>query len=104
MLRTGPSVVALFSLVALSTPAGAADVAAGKELSLRWCAACHLVAADQQPAPTAAPPFAAIAGKPGFNADQLAKSIQFPHPLMPGRELSRTQAADVAAYIATLAK
>jgi hypothetical protein len=27
-----------------------------------------------------------------------------PHPQMPGRELSRDQASDIAAYIATLAK
>jgi mono/diheme cytochrome c family protein len=51
-----------------------------------------------------APPFATIAKKPGFNLEQLAKSMLVPHPQMPGRELSRDQAADIAAYIATLAK
>lgn len=104
MPRICSFVFASLALVSASSSTFAADAAAGKELALRWCAACHLVAADQEPAPTAASSFATIAKKPGFDAAQLAKSIQFPHPQMPGRELSRDQAADVAAYIATLAK
>jgi hypothetical protein len=51
-----------------------------------------------------APPFASIGKKPGFNVDRLAQSMLAPHPQMPGRELSRDQAADISAYIATLAK
>jgi mono/diheme cytochrome c family protein len=82
--------------------APAADAAAGAELARRWCAACHLVAADQERVPTVAPPFATIAKKPAFDPKQLSQSLLAPHPQMPGRELSRDQAADIAAYIATL--
>jgi mono/diheme cytochrome c family protein len=98
------SAAAAFIASLLCTPSFAADAAAGRELALRWCAACHLVAAGQERAPTVAPPFAAIGKRPGFNLDQLAKSMLAPHPQMPGRELSRDQASDIAAYIASLAK
>ena len=91
-------------IVAFAPAAQGADAAAGGDLARKWCAACHLVAANQTPAPTIAPTFASIGKKPGFNAAQLAMSMLAPHPQMPGRELSRDQAADIAAYIATLAK
>jgi mono/diheme cytochrome c family protein len=91
-------------IVVFAQTAWAADIAAGRDLARKWCAACHLVAADQEPAPTVAPTFASIGRRPGFNVDQLAKSLLAPHPQMPGRELAREQAADIAAYIATLAK
>lgn len=104
MLRIGSCAFAAVVLTSISSPAFAADAAAGKELALRWCAVCHLVAPEQERAPTVAPPFASIAKKPGFNIGQLSKSILAPHPQMPGREVSRDQAADIAAYIATLAK
>jgi mono/diheme cytochrome c family protein len=88
----------------LPPPSYAADAASGRDLARQWCAACHLVAADQERAPTVAPTFASIGKKPGFDVNQLAKSMLAPHPQMPGRELAREQAADIAAYIATLAK
>lgn len=93
------------ALLLVSAPiAHGADAAAGRDLAVKWCAACHLVTANQDRAPTVAPTFAFIGRKPGFNADQLAKSMLAPHPQMPGRELAREQAEDIAAYIATLAK
>jgi hypothetical protein len=49
-----------------------------------------------------APPFATIAKIPGFNAAQVALFLLAPHPKMPDMELSRTEAGDLAAYIATL--
>jgi mono/diheme cytochrome c family protein len=103
MRRTDTLLLAVLFLAA--APASAfADAAAGKDLAGKWCAACHLVSPEQERAPAVAPTFASISKKPGFNASQLAKSMLAPHPQMPGRELSRDQAADIAAYIATLAK
>jgi mono/diheme cytochrome c family protein len=86
----------------LSSDALAADAAKGGELARRWCAACHLVAADQERAPTVAPPFATIGKRPDFDAKQLAQSMLTPHPQMPDRGLSREQAEDITAYIRTL--
>ena len=94
---------ALFALVLLQAPAAlAADARNGEELARRWCSACHLVAANQERAPTVAPPFAIIGRKPGFDARELARSMLAPHPQMPERGLAREQAEDLAAYIATL--
>jgi mono/diheme cytochrome c family protein len=92
----------LFAVI--SSAAGAQDATAGRQLAVQWCSACHLVAPDQARAPTVAPTFASIAKNPGFNVGQLSKSLLAPHPQMPGRELAREQAADIAAYIATLAR
>ncbi|HEY7458077.1 MAG TPA: c-type cytochrome [Xanthobacteraceae bacterium] len=79
-----------------------ADAAKGGELARRWCAACHLVAANQERAPTVALPFATIAKRPNFDAKQLAQSMLAPHPQMPDRALSREEADDITAYIRTL--
>ena len=54
----------LFSLVfvaALVTGALAADARKGETLAKRWCAACHVVAADQQVGTTQSPAFSSIA-------------------------------------------
>lgn len=94
-------------LVAVLVPTGAAnaaDAANGEVLARRWCAACHIVAADQQSGSTQTAPFSAIARKPGFDAGQLALFLMTPHPVMPNMTLSRSEAADLAAYIATQGK
>lgn len=104
MRRTYALAFVPFVLASTTASIFAADAVAGRELALRWCSACHLVTADQERVTEAAPSFAAIAKKPGFNTGQLTKSLQWPHPAMPGRELSRVQAENIAAYIATFAK
>lgn len=76
----------------------------GLDLAKRWCASCHLVSADQQRASADVPAFAAIAATPNFNAERLARFLLDPHPKMPELPLSRTAAADIAAYIASLKK
>jgi mono/diheme cytochrome c family protein len=79
-----------------------ADPADGEKLARRWCAACHLVAPDQQRASTEAPPFATIARLPGFSREKLAFFLLEPHPKMPSMALSRGEASDLADYIAEL--
>jgi hypothetical protein len=50
-----------------------------------------------------APPFPSIAKKPDFDAAKIALFLPDPHPKkMPDMGLSRKEAADLAAYIATL--
>ena len=99
----------VFSLIALvviffSSSASAADASNGEVLARRWCAACHVVATDQRGPVSEAPPFATIAKKPDFNARQLAFFLLNPHPKMPDMGLSRREAEDLAAYIATVNK
>jgi mono/diheme cytochrome c family protein len=82
--------------------AAAADAQHGKELAQRWCAECHLVASDQRQASADVAPFASIARRGDFNAAQLAFFLLDPHPKMPNMSLSRAEAGDLAAYIASL--
>ena len=101
MNRTIPGLFFLIAVMALPHVANAADVAQGQTLAKRWCAACHVVASDQKNGDTQVPPFSAIAMMPGFDAAKLALYLLLPHPKMPDMNLSRSEAADLAAYIAT---
>src|SRR5215475_15935164 len=87
-----------------SITANAADADHGQTLARRWCATCHVVAANQQRPTGEAPPFAAIARRKDFDATRLANFLLDPHPKMPNMSLTRTEAADIVAYIATLAR
>jgi len=90
--------------IGVSQVRAAGDAANGKILAQRWCAACHVVSNEQRQASEAAPPFASVARRPGFDADKLAFFLLDPHPKMPNMALTRSEAADLAAYIATLGK
>lgn len=85
-------------------PARADDIAQGEQLARRWCATCHVVAADQRQVTAEASPFAVIARKPDFDANRLAWFLLEPHPKMPNMSLTRSEVADMAAYIESLAK
>jgi mono/diheme cytochrome c family protein len=102
-IRTGLIWLALAAAIGGSA-SWAADSRHGEELARRWCAPCHVVASDQREASSDAPPFSTIARNPGFNADRLAFFLLDPHPKMPNMSLTRMEAADLAAYIASLAK
>jgi mono/diheme cytochrome c family protein len=84
--------------------ANAADAYNGGQIARRWCEPCHVVAADQQGTTGEAPPFASIAKRPGFDTGQLAVFLLDPHPKMPNMSLTRIEAGDLAAYIASLGK
>jgi len=91
--------------LALPPHAGrAADAAHGEELARRWCASCHIVAPDQTRGADSVPTFDSIARRPGFSTDKIAMFLMDPHPKMPDMQLGRREAADLGAYIATLAK
>jgi mono/diheme cytochrome c family protein len=88
-----------------TAPAFGADADNGRRLAHRWCEACHVIvvsATQRRPTTDEAPPFATIAKTPGFDAAKIALFLLDPHPKMPDMGLSRTEAADLAAYIATL--
>ena len=82
----------------------AADADQGATLAKRWCATCHVVDVDQKRASADVPPFATIARKPDFTPEKVAAFLMEPHPKMPNFPLSRSEAADIAAYIGTLRK
>ncbi len=95
---------ALFAGMALTGEAGAADAYQGGQIARRWCEPCHVVAPDQAGATGEAPPFTEIAKRPGFDASQIAMFLLDPHPKMPNMSLTRIEAGDLAAYIASLRK
>ena len=93
----------IFLALVVSSPALASDPANGLRIARRWCQACHVVTPTQTRTTTdLVPPFAAIARSPDFDAGKIALFLLDPHPKMPDMGLSRSDAADLAAYIATL--
>ena len=100
MKNATAALLSLILFAALATPASAADARNGERLAERWCATCHVVAADQARGNTQAPPFSEVAKVPGFNEQKLAFFLLLPHPKMQDMNLSRNEAADLAAYIA----
>lgn len=99
MRRLALSALLLLLVAATRTDAYAADAFKGEALAKRWCATCHIVASDQQRGTTQAPPFSAVASKSDFNERTLAYFLLMPHPRMPDMNLTRSEAADLAAYI-----
>jgi mono/diheme cytochrome c family protein len=99
MSRIITGLVLFTAVTALSQAAVAANVANGERLAKRWCAACHVVAADQKSGNTQVTPFSAIAKLPGFDTAKLALYLLTPHPKMPDMNLTRHEASDLADYI-----
>jgi mono/diheme cytochrome c family protein len=84
----------------------AADAVNGERVARRWCAECHVVAPDQKAASADVPAFAAIAANPKHTDASLTTLLQAPdlgHSRMQNLGLSRTDIADVVAYIRRLA-
>jgi mono/diheme cytochrome c family protein len=93
--------IAFLALMALPAGAFAADAAKGEIIAKRWCAACHLVSSDQKRANSDAPSFKSISGKKP-SSKQLTAFLTDPHPKMPDMSLTRSEIADIVAYIGTL--
>ncbi|TAK49425.1 MAG: c-type cytochrome [Xanthobacteraceae bacterium] len=96
----GLAMIGLAVVAALAPPAQAADAQNGEKLAQRWCVSCHVVGPGQRAASADTPPFSAIASRSGFTAAEVALFLLTPHPRMPDMNLSRAEAADLAAYIA----
>ena len=67
--------LAALLLVALASPALAAasgDADHGEVLARHWCAACHIVAEDQEHGADNVPTFSAIANRQNFDAAGIA--------------------------------
>jgi len=91
----------LFAASLLASSALAADPDNGRLLAANQCAVCHAIAPLQRPEVAAAPPFDVIARTYGSNPAALVLAILGPHPRM-NFAPQRSDAEDIAAYIATL--
>jgi mono/diheme cytochrome c family protein len=100
-MRLSIAGLAVALLFGSNEAAFAADADNGSRLAQRWCASCHIVTGTQSRGTDAVPSFASIAQREGFSADRLAFFLLIPHPIMPNMSLSRDEAQDIAAYIAT---
>lgn len=108
LLLLGPLLCLVLLLSGLPTLAGnpsvPGDPDSGRQIAERWCAACHIVAPQQERAADAAvPSFMAIAtGADGL--EWLEGFLADPHPPMPDLSLTRQEIRDLRAYFAELAK
>jgi mono/diheme cytochrome c family protein len=108
--RPTPRVTAAM-ILALALSAGlltglalAADAARGARLaSDRRCSGCH-ESVRSTPGRLAAPTFVSIAKTPGFSVDRVARFLMDGHRGIPAKPLTRDQAEDIAAYIASFSR
>jgi cytochrome c len=92
--------VALFLMTAA---AFAGDVERGRHIAQDRCAACHIIGRGSRNIVADSPPFEVIGRKYGFNEDDLVSALVSPHAKM-NFAVRGSDADDVAAYIATLAR
>jgi len=102
MLRSLIRASTFLATTVAATTAFAADAQNGLRIAQRWCASFHVITAEQRTATDQAPPFRTIARIPNFDASKIALFLIDPHPKMPDMSLTRDDAADLAAYIASL--
>ncbi|PTM95139.1 c-type cytochrome [Mycoplana dimorpha] len=78
----------------------AADAARGRDIAQRWCSECHVVAPGQSHGTDGVPTFAQIGRSERFDEGSLSAFLAAPpHSRMPNLSLTRSEIADLAAYI-----
>jgi mono/diheme cytochrome c family protein len=82
---------------------GAPNLDHGKNLAASLCSNCHLIGDfDQQQANVDVPSFQEIANKDGQSAGAIMVHIMLPKHPMPTIPLTKSELADLAAYILSL--
>jgi mono/diheme cytochrome c family protein len=108
MSKTVTAVVALVMSLSTFVTTGASraqNAAAGHQIAERWCRGCHVVDLDQKTAPNdAVPSFPSIARMSSTTKMSLTAFLSTSHEPMPNFVLSRTEIANVSAYILSLRK
>lgn len=108
-----PGVLAIVTALSLATPAAPQDVAKGRDIARRYCAACHALGDGESPLEDA-PPFARLQDRYGGGglAELLEKGMikdrphsldgrRRLHPRMPAFVLSDDEVVALAAYLRT---
>jgi mono/diheme cytochrome c family protein len=102
MTRKGilPGAIAIALVLAFFDEGTTADLARGRGIALRWCGECHVVAPGQARGSDSVPTFAQIGGSEHFNEARLSDFLASPqHSRMPNLSLTRSEIADLVAYI-----
>ncbi|HUJ46766.1 MAG TPA: c-type cytochrome [Rhizomicrobium sp.] len=89
----------LLPLVSFASAGLAQNPVRGEQLARTWCAGCHVVTSGQEHVVTEVPSFRSIAQRKDFDRRSVAYFLLAPHPPMPNLSLTRSEAADLAAYI-----
>ena len=97
----------LFLLVAMNAASAGGvtskpDPANGKALAERLCTNCHIVNADQEQAIADIPSFKEIGSRPGQTEGTIMAFIVLPKHPMPQIPLTKSELADLSAYILSL--
>ena len=101
----GKSALAALLATFCVSGAQAQNAANGKRIAERWCSSCHIVDPnDNRPVRDTVPSFTAIANTSSTTRMALAAFLTTPHYQMPNFVLSRSEIADVSAYIMSLRK
>jgi mono/diheme cytochrome c family protein len=87
-------------LGSLAGECAAADRVNGERIAKHWCAECHIVDAEQRQGSDRVATFAQIGGSKRFDEKSLAAFLMAPHhSRMPDLALTRSEIADLLAYI-----
>jgi mono/diheme cytochrome c family protein len=94
----------VFASLALAGVTSEPDSVQGQALAEKLCTNCHLVgsARQQQPANADVPSFKEIADREDQTAGAIIARIMLPKHPMPQIPLTKTELADLAAYILSL--
>jgi mono/diheme cytochrome c family protein len=96
-LQCAGSVALLLIVTGEST---AADQLRGRAIAQRWCSECHVVTPGQVRGSDTVPTFAEIGVSERFDERSLSAFVAAPHhSRMPNLSLTRTEIADLVAYI-----
>lgn len=103
MARGGSTLLLAGAMLLVFTGIALADGSPerGAMLAKRWCAACHVVSADQTSASADAPSFAALGASGRMTPEVLADYLAMPgtvHGRMPDFQLGRGDIADLVAH------
>lgn len=102
MTKTGilPGATAVALVLAFFDEGATADLARGRGIALRWCGECHVVAPGQLHGSDSVPTFAQIGKAKHLNETLLSDFLASPqHTRMPNLSLTRSEIADLVAYI-----
>ncbi|CCM75358.1 c-type cytochrome [Rhizobium mesoamericanum] len=78
----------------------AADPRNGERIAERWCSGCHIVTSGQQQGSDQIPTFAQIGRSGRFDEQSLGVFLRAPHhSRMPNLSLTRSEVADLVAWI-----
>lgn len=89
-------------VLALFDESTAADPARGHSIAVHWCSECHIVAPGQGRGSDSVPTFAQIRASERLDEGKLSAFLAAPqHSRMPNLSLTRSEIADLVAYIRT---